>query len=135
MERSMRLLRTATSQLASNGGQITPAIYDTAMAIRLLPEYADERTITWLAQQQREDGGWDDPYVPRARTVPTLAALLALAAHLGHNHPAIQAGITFLQGQEALWADASMDELPAGVELLVPALLNEAAAQGLSIPV
>ncbi|MFO7168746.1 MAG: hypothetical protein DIU80_012065 [Chloroflexota bacterium] len=112
-----------------------PSVYDTAQVLRLYPEKSSiDRTLEWLTIQQQADGGWGDPSVPLARTATTLAALLALATHAGTSHPAISAGVRFLREQAAVWEGTLPEDLPAGVELLVPYLTDEATALGLDVP-
>lgn len=74
-------LRHLVGALGRGGGEITPAVYDTAMCLRFLPPSDGVgAALQWLLSQQHEDGGWGDPAVPRARIVPSLAAILALQA-------------------------------------------------------
>jgi hypothetical protein len=134
-ERLAHTLRTYLANIGRDGGAMTPAVYDTAIAIQFRPQWSDSHTVDWLLSQQRSDGGWDDPYVPRARTVPTLSAVLALAPRIGVDHEAIRAGAQFLIDQEVLWSAADTDELPAGVELIVPWLLRSAHTQAIHLPV
>lgn len=123
--------------LARGGGMIGPSIYDTAQVLRLAPPAEGVwPAVHWLIDQQQPDGGWGDPAVPRARDVPTLAAILALhtysSAHADHER--IAAGIAFLHQQATHWPNPLPDDLPVGIELLLPALLEEARAAGLEVP-
>jgi hypothetical protein len=128
-------LRTIIGDLGRSGGLMGPSIYDTAQVLRLAPEVGSpELTIEWLVAQQHADGGWGEPSTPLARTATTLAALLALAVHCGNSHPSVSAGLRFLHHQAHVWDGPLPEDLPAGVELLVPHLADEAAALGLSVP-
>jgi hypothetical protein len=128
-------LRRTIADLGKNGGLISPSIYDTAQVLRLAPPPEGPWSgLAWLVDQQQPDGGWGDPAVPRARDVPTLAALLALHTYGGraHERSAVRAGLSFLKRQSAHWSRLAED-LPVGVELLLPDLLDDAAKLGLDI--
>lgn len=119
-----------------DGGRLSPAIYDTAMALRT----QDSPTVhgsawAWLLAMQQPDGGWGTPETGRARTLPTLSAVLALHRHAPTPGitKAINAGLAFIAEQAPLWAETLPDDLPVGNELVLPPLLAEAAAQGLVI--
>jgi hypothetical protein len=141
MQRARDLLltdiRALVADLGTAGGLMGPSIYDTAQVLRLAPP--DEGVwpaLEWLVAQQQHDGGWGNPSVPRARDVPTLAALLAIQAHdRRRSFGALLArGLAFLRRQSQHWAAPLPDDLPVGVELLLPRLLEEAAAAGLQVP-
>lgn len=130
-------LRLLIHDLGKDGGLIGPSIYDTAQVIRLAPPSSGVlQTIHWLVEQQQPDGGWGDPAVPFARDVPTLAAILALRMYAmsPQDHSIVQAGVAFLRRHIHIWEGSLPDELPVGIELLLPRLLDEAAAAGLIIP-
>jgi hypothetical protein len=122
--------------LGKDGGLIGPAIYDTAQVLRFAPPEEVWPALDWLLEQQQSDGGWGDPAVPRARDVPTLAAALALHRRSRRKdaHVGIQAALAFLHQQSAYWTGALSDDIPVGVELLLPRLLEDAEAVGLEIP-
>jgi hypothetical protein len=139
MDRAADILLTdlhrTVADLGKDGGLIGPSIYDTAQALRLAPPPEGPWPgLAWLLEQQRADGGWGDQAVPRARDVPTLAALLALHTYgtRAREREAARAGLAFLQRQAAQWSHLPED-LPVGVELLLPDLLDQAAGMGLDI--
>jgi hypothetical protein len=130
-------IRHVIAEIGKDGGQMSPSIYDTAQVARLAPpEETTWPALEWLLDQQQGDGGWGNPAVPRARDVPTLATVLALL-HSGTRktwRTAAYEGIAFLRRQADQWAGSLPDELPVGVELLLPRLLDEAAAVGIELP-
>jgi hypothetical protein len=116
------------AELGSGGGAISASIYDTAQRLRLAPTGDDAAALRWLSEHQAADGGWGDPAADaRARTVPTLAAALALHRHQFAADRVTAAGFWLQQTAEA-WQPPLPDDLPVGVELLLPRLLD--AAQG-----
>ncbi|MEN9938903.1 MAG: hypothetical protein RLZZ387_5482 [Chloroflexota bacterium] len=125
-------LRFLIADLGKDGGLMSPSIYDTAQVLRLAPPEDPRPALVWLIEQQQPDGGWGSPAVPRARDVPTLAALLALHTH-GITKP-LHHGLQFLHGQADLWGEPLPDDLPVGLELLLPRLLEEAAEIGMQAP-
>lgn len=125
------------TNLGKDGGLISPSVYDTAQVLRLFPPQQDVwPAVDWLLGQQQADGGWGDPAAPLARDVPTLASVLALHTYGNRKatRDAAQAGLAFLRRQVGQWVQPRLDELPVGVELLLPWLLDEAAALGLELP-
>jgi hypothetical protein len=130
-------LRHLIADLGRDGGLISPSIYDTAQVVRLTPPAEGVwPALNWLIDQQQADGGWGDPVVPRARDVPTLAAVLALSVHQQRRavRESLQAGVAFLRRQAAYWSGPLPEDIPIGIELLLPALLDEAARQGIALP-
>jgi len=120
-----------------DGGQVGPSSYDTAQLLRYAPPQQDlEGAYGWLLTQQQGDGGWGEPGHPLYRDVPTAAAILALHArdHGARHRSAIAAGIEFLNGQDALWQAPLAEDIPIGIELILPRLLVEANAVGLALP-
>lgn len=129
-------LRSLIGDLGIYGGLTSPSIYDTAQLLRLQPPAEGVwPALDWLISQQHEDGGWGDPALPLTRDVPTLAAILALRQH-DQRKNAIDVqrrGLAFLKRQACQWAAPLPDDIPAAVELLLPRLLDEAAAVGLEL--
>jgi len=137
-------LCTRVAELGKDGGLISPSVYDTAQVIRfaLAPDAA-EPALQWLLKQQRADGGWGDPTVPYARQVPTLAAVLALhhinqqvrrqSKGQAQRQHSIDAGLAFLCQEAGIWATLVLDGLPIAAEMILPRLLEQAIAAGLSI--
>ncbi|MBA3468635.1 MAG: hypothetical protein H0T53_03225 [Herpetosiphonaceae bacterium] len=122
-------LEHTLNHLGTYGGLMSPSVYDTAQCLRYNPPSNPWPAVSWLIEQQRKDGGWSTPTAPRARYMPTLAAILALVS----LHPkrkstlaAIQGGLDFIRRRQ--WDDWATlgDDLPGGVELILPLLLNHA---------
>jgi hypothetical protein len=129
-------LRHLIADLGTGGGLMSPSIYDTAQVIRYAPpEGGAWPALNWLSAQQQPDGGWGDPSIPRARDVPTLAAILALRTYGARTpeHLAVKRGLSFLHRHSIHWRQLP-DDIPVGVELLLPYLLDEAKALDLYIP-
>ena len=86
--------------------------------------------------QQRSDGGWGDPNIPLARTVPSLAAAIALHRYCEtpRDRAALSAALGFLRSDERAWPDKLPNDVPVGAELIAPSLLAEARRLGLEIP-
>ncbi|MDQ2997466.1 MAG: hypothetical protein M3R61_10470 [Chloroflexota bacterium] len=130
-------LRHLVSDLGKDGGLTSPSIYDTAQVLRLTP--ASEGTyvtLNWLLDKQQADGGWGNPAIPLTRDVPTLASVLALSTygnHAGTYDMALHDGLAFLERQAQQWHAPLSDDIPSAVELLLPRLLEDAAAAGLDI--
>lgn len=128
-------LCTLVAELGQGGGHVSPSIYDTAQVLRFYPSSeGSEPALEWLIAQQDADGGWGSPTAPYARAVPTLATLLALHQYSNYNHEKnIDAGLAFLQCQASLWLDPIIDALPIATEMILPHLLEEARAVGLTL--
>jgi hypothetical protein len=129
-------LRSQIKQLGSEGGLVSPSVYDTAQVLRLYPPAVGVGPgIEWLLTQQHADGGWGVPTVPSARDVPTLAAILTL--HVYRHRFAvthvIEAGLDFLKGQAYQWQSLHIDLIPIAGEMILPYLLEEAARMGMVI--
>ncbi|MEZ4644088.1 MAG: hypothetical protein R3E31_15385 [Chloroflexota bacterium] len=129
-------MRTLLRSLGQNGGQISASVYDTAQGLRFAPPEDVKPALKWLATQQYIDGGWGNMAAPLARHVPTLASVLALhkyAPQFPEFKPNIQEGIDFLVQNAYQWQPPLPEELPVGVELILPNLLCEAAGNGLEM--
>ncbi|HEU4326698.1 MAG TPA: hypothetical protein VFS21_26395 [Roseiflexaceae bacterium] len=136
-ERLINDLRRLVSELGTSGGAFSASIYDTAQVLRLAPPSSGAQpALEWLFEQQHEDGGWGNPAFPRARDVSSLAAVLAIYTldRSPRGCKAVEDGLSFLRRQASLWEGPLPDDLPVGVELLLPALLQEAAELGLDLP-
>jgi hypothetical protein len=130
-------LRALIANLGRGGGLMSPSVYDTAQTLRFHPPASGTRpALEWLMGQQCADGGWGDPAMPQTRDVPTLASLLALYAY---NEAmavffSIERGLDFLREQAIYWRRCLSDDIPVGVELILPRLLEDAAQLGLDVP-
>nr|QKW93648.1 (+)-kolavenyl diphosphate synthase [Vitiosangium cumulatum] len=129
-------LHSLISTLGSNGGLMSPSVYDTAQMLRILPQ-ADGvwPAVDWLLEQQQSDGGWGEPAMPLHRDVPTLAAILALREYNRRHEVrvAIREGVAFIRRQGSMWstaAKAGRDDLPVGGEIVLPGLLDQLDAAG-----
>jgi hypothetical protein len=134
-------LRSLIADLGKNGGLISPSVYDTAQVLRFYPPSAGvEPALEWLLKQQQADGGWGNPVVPLFRDVPTLASVLTLHTYKDFkgSQEALKAGLVFLQEQASYWNELQLenllDNLPVAAELILPYLLEEAAAANLEVP-
>ncbi|HEY1011683.1 MAG TPA: hypothetical protein VGE07_03200 [Herpetosiphonaceae bacterium] len=130
-------LRDLIRQLGRDGGLLSPSVYDTAQVSRFAPPVEGVwGALEWLLDQQQADGGWGDPDAPLARHVPTLAAVLAIKHHSGRkiSLEAIQRGMVFLSQTATQWLGELPDDLPVGIELTLPALLDTANQMGLYLP-
>jgi hypothetical protein len=121
--------------LGTDGGRVSPSVYDTAQIVRLTSTTRRVMpALEWLVAQQQTDGGWGNPASPLTREVPTLACILALQkAAPDHASDSLEAALTFLKQQPPLWSDPLPDEMPVAVELLLPYLLDEVNAAGISV--
>ncbi|MEM7032963.1 MAG: prenyltransferase/squalene oxidase repeat-containing protein [Chloroflexota bacterium] len=125
------------ANLGRDGGRMSPSIYDTAQVLRFSPpETGVEPALDWLLSQQHSDGGWGNPVAPLTRDIPTLAAILALYtySHLKPESEAIEAGLRFLYKQGNIWLETLREDLPVGIELIIPKLLADAIAMQLNVP-
>ena len=116
-------LRTLISDLGKDGGIISPSVYDTAQVLRFYPpKEGVEPALEWLLSQQQADDGWGDPAFPLTRDMPTLAAILALATHLGRwqNCQPVRAALQFLREQAPHWRDKLSNDIPVAAELIIP---------------
>lgn len=129
-------LRSLVTDLGKDGGLMGVSVYDTAQVLRLYPaQDRIEPAIGWLLSQQQADGGWGYAALPHARDAPTLATILALHAytHRAEICEAIHHGLAFLAGHAPIWLAPLPSDLPTGIELVLPRLLDEASAIGLGV--
>jgi halimadienyl-diphosphate synthase len=121
-------LRSLVREVGNDGGKMGPSIYDTAYVARICP-LADGNVdaMRWLVSIQQEDGGWGDIRSPYGRDVPTLASLLGLASGLEavSHRDNIERGLAFMVRQSAYWTEELSDDLPIGIELILPQLLAD----------
>jgi len=139
MSRSIDLLlsdiRLSLAEMGEGGGRVSASTYDTAQVIRYGSQFdALSPAFAWLLARQGDDGGWGDPAVPLGRDVPTLAAVLSLNSR-GIAPQAQARGLAFLRTHAERWAPPLPEDIPIGVELILPRLLEEAQAAGLDTPV
>lgn len=130
-------LCTLIANLGQEGGVISPSVYDTAQALRFFPpEEGVEPALQWLAGCQMADGGWGNSVRPHTRDVPTIAAILAFAAYplFSESEKIIESGLAFLEKHHKDWEEVVPEDLPVGMELILPKLLSEAERYGLNIP-
>ncbi|MFD8820998.1 hypothetical protein ACFV1C_01280 [Streptomyces sp. NPDC059605] len=134
-DRALHHLQALVDDLGADGGAITPAVYDTARVATLLPHRPHTgEMLHWLTTRQQPDGGWGDPLTPHARDLPSLAAILALTPHPAHQ-PATERGIAFLhQHATPVWDGPVPQDIPVGLELLLPPLLAEAHTAHPTLP-
>ena len=111
-------LRQLIGELGSNGGEMSPSVYESAQVLRLYPQAADEQAVVrWLLAQQAPDGGWGGTGSHKYREVPTLAAVLALhqcdrSCAAGR---AAQRGLAFLERRAHQWRERSPPHNPSGL--------------------
>jgi hypothetical protein len=132
-ERVIDELYRTIGDLGKDGGYITPSVYDTAQLLRWYPPAEGvDAGLDWLLSQQKADGGWGDPVTPAARDIPTLAAILAIHTYRNDSvaQEAVQAGVAFLAEQAEQWRTVHIDAIPIAAEMILPQLLNDAAAMG-----
>lgn len=133
---TLRRLRLLLHRVGQHGGAITPSVYETAQVLRFCPQLVDaEDVVNWLLAMQQQDGGWEQTDAPLYRTVPTLAAVLALReqGRTVQARRAWEAGWRYLTSQTEVIGAASGLYLPVAIELILPRLLDEAAASGLHL--
>ncbi|HEX5750283.1 MAG TPA: hypothetical protein VFZ09_28890 [Archangium sp.] len=131
-------LKADIQSLGVHGGVLTPSVYDTAQVLRYAPPEDPRPAVGWLMRQQRPDGGWGSERMPLARHIPTLAAVLALrgASDTPESRRAVEGGIEFFRRNVEAWAfeGPPPDDIPVAAELILPRLMEEAAAVGITLP-
>ena len=136
-ERKIGDLCKIIANLGKDGGLMSPSVYDTAQVLRYCPPTEGvEPALAWLASCQRPDGGWGDPIRSHTRDIPTIAALLAFAEYSDFKGSGeiIEAGLNFLEQHHYQWEKVVPEDLPVGMELILPKLISEAEQLGLQIP-
>ncbi|GAC1483880.1 MAG: type B diterpene cyclase [Candidatus Dormibacteria bacterium] len=145
LERSPELSFPAAARalLASlDGDGITASAYDTSFVVRLRnPQQPDSlaypRSLPALLRCQNADGSFGSQLpIPKEKLLCSLAALVALsdlpaALQDGAAHRARLAALRYVYEDTANWQTGPET---AGFELLLPALLDEAASRELPIP-
>jgi len=127
-------MRASIAELGRDGGLMTPSIYDTAQVLLLSPPNSSGPAVDWLLWQQAGDGGWGEADVPLARHTPTLASVLALRAFERDDaRAAVGKGLEFLSRHADEWRAPLPEDIPVGVELLFPRLVDNAATLGVAI--
>jgi hypothetical protein len=130
-------LHILIANLGKRGGLMSPSVYDTAQTLRFYsPASGINPALDWLIGQQQADGGWGDPSMPQTRDVPTLASILALYTYNEEIavFSNIARGLDFLRQQAIHWCGCLSDDIPVGIELILPRLLEDAARLGLDVP-
>jgi halimadienyl-diphosphate synthase len=120
-------------------GLMRPTAYDTAWLAQISAEHdsrvpAFPEALSWLGQNQNQDGSWgaEVEYV-HDRVISTLAAILALAewSEDGRDERAIERGLSYI------WAKADRLEREhetIGFEVILPTLLKKGQELGLAFP-
>ncbi|NTW00820.1 MAG: hypothetical protein HGA19_05850 [Oscillochloris sp.] len=124
----LKAVYTLLDSVRQSAGLVSASIYDTAQVLRFQPDLVNrDEVVTWLLSQQEADGGWGTPALPVARLVPTLACLLAIreSPRTKETIHAIEAAQHFLSNLSASWPDDIPNDMPVGMELLLPVLLDE----------
>lgn len=130
-------LRETLHNAGSDGGVVTPSVYDSAIVLWLSPLAEDERWggLNWLFAQLQSDGGWGNQTMPLARDAVTLASILAMktAGHRTRHLGILDSATSFLRRSSAQWRPPLPDNLPGGVEVILPRLVDEARRIGIPI--
>ncbi|GAB4201932.1 MAG: hypothetical protein OHK0022_24500 [Roseiflexaceae bacterium] len=129
-------VRRLLLDIVRGDGRISGSVYDTAQFLRWSQPSDPLPALRWLLAEQEADGGWGDPYLSYHRQPATLAAVLALLQYqhlLPQAKAAAEAGVAFLKSNNQLWNELP-DDVPVGIELILPKLLAEASAQGIELP-
>ena len=118
-------------------GRMDSNVYDTAWVARLAKRYPDDgfqAALTWLADNQHDDGTWGTPFAYfHDKYISTLAAIIALQDNDSEKYQSLIAA-----GERALWH--MVDNLPTddqdtvGFPILSISMRREAQALGLDVP-
>jgi halimadienyl-diphosphate synthase len=117
------------------GLRISASAYDTAWVARLaeVDKPLGEEALEWLRAHQLADGSWgaEEPHYYHDRLVCTLATMIALAKHgRGEDEKRWhRAQLALEKIAKGLGADPAGETV--GFEMIVPTLMEEAAALGL----
>lgn len=120
-------------------GSFGPCAYTTAWLARYREDFGAHpfrAARRWLLEHQRADGSWGGAVeLVHDRTVSTLAAIMALAEGppSDASASAVEAGLAYLRTHSKGWEAAPTGET-MGFEVVVPYLLEEAAALGMDLP-
>jgi hypothetical protein len=127
MQPEAHSIHTLLTNLPHSTGLVSSSIYDTAQVLRFQPTpESREAAVDWLLRQQDADGGWGTKTLTVARVVPTLACMLALRGGTTPDEAlALEHASGFLSQLTADWPQGVPNELPVGMEVLLPALLND----------
>jgi halimadienyl-diphosphate synthase len=114
--------------------RVSPSPYDTAWLARL-DGAIGQRALTWIKANQLPDGSWGSPPIVyhHDQVACTLAAMTTLLqAGVSPDSPAIKRA-TFAVSKAIQGLDSDHCGATVGFELIVPSLLSEAQALGVSI--
>ncbi|MBN1890872.1 MAG: hypothetical protein JW850_22950 [Thermoflexales bacterium] len=115
-------------------GTMMSTAYDTAWVARLGGEMG-EQALDWLREHQLADGGWGTRHITyhHDRVICTLAAMTALAqrGHATNDHIRWQRALAMLEA--AITGLHSDPAATVGFEMIVPTLLAEAQALGITL--
>jgi len=131
-------IENVLSALARGKSTTDSMAYDTAWIARLTPDYPGygfERAVTWLRENQLEDGSWGGEIRHyHDRIISTLSAIIALH-EVGDGHAdqeRIRAGERFLWHENGRLLHDAHDTI--GFHVLAITLINQAIKHDLDVP-
>ncbi len=131
-------VQNVLSQMDDKRSHITSNAYDTSWVARLSADFKSndfENALAWLNRKQWDDGSWGSPILHyHDRFVSTLSSIIALKK-LGtgsDNERRIRAGEAYLWKESNRITHDAHDTI--GFPLIALALVKEAAAVGLDVP-